>query len=259
MRYYRRRRGVAKKSAKKTYKRKSVPKKIRTYVKRAINREVENKRFMSYAANTAITTASTSTPTNVQLLPTLAYGAGEQQRIGNRVKIVKGVIHGYVNILPYSATLNPLSTPIMVKMWLLSGRQRNSNTFSNYDPANNFFETGTSQVGPQGNMLDMVLAVNSQEYIVHASKTFRIGAGYASGTGPVGTGGYFDNSPMNKYFRFNWGAKCKSQLVYNDQVTNIATNKNMFLVIQAVNADGSTTSVNPAEFHFKNEVLYQDA
>lgn len=259
MKNYRRKRST-KIVRKRTYKRKQpVSKKLKAYVRKAIHSQIENKHFFSYAANNAIVTASTSTPTSLNLLPSLAIGASDGQRVGNNIKIVKGVITGFVNILPYSATLNPLSTPIMVRIWIVSGRQLNSNNFANYSPGTNFFEAGSSQVGFQGTMLDMVLRNNTQEYIVHAQKTFKIGAGYASGTGPVGTSGYFDNSPMSRKFTFNWGRYVRSKLIYNDAVTNIPTNRNMFIVFQAVNADGSSSAVNPAEFHYTNEVLYEDA
>lgn len=239
--------------------RKPVSKKLKTYIKKVMHSNIENKHFFSYAANTAIVTASSSTPTALNLLPSLAIGASDGQRVGNQIKIVKGVVTFHCNILPYSATLNPLSTPIMVRCWILSGRALNSNSFAAYSPGTNFFEAGATQIGPQGTMLDMVLRNNTQEYIVHAQRTFKIGAAYASGTGPVGTGGYFDNSPMTKRLSFNWGKFVKSKLIYNDAVTNIPTNRNMFLVFQAVNADGSSSAVNPAEFHYTNEVLYEDA
>lgn len=239
--------------------RKPVSKKLKTYIKKAIHAQIENKHYYGYGVNNTITTASSSTPSSLYLLPSLAIGASDGQRIANQIKVVKGVITGFVNLLPYSATLNPLSTPIMIRMWLLSGRQLNSNVFSNYSPATNFFEVGATQIGPQGNMLDMVLRNNSQEYIVHTQRTFKLGAAYASSTGPVGTGGYFDNSPMTKKFTFNWGKYVKSKLIYNDAVTNVPTNRNMFLVFQAVNADGSSSAVNSAEFHYTNEILYEDA
>lgn len=252
-RMYRRRR-VAKKGT-----RKPVSKKLKTYIKKQIHANIENKHFFGYGSNNIITTASSSTPSALNLLPSLAIGASDGQRVSNQIKIVKGVVQGFVNLLPYSATLNPLSTPVMVRLWLLAGRQLNSNTFSNYSPATNFFELGSSQIGPQGTMLDMVLRNNSQEYIVYAQRIFKLGAAYASSTGPVGTSGYFDNSPMTKRFSFNWGKHVKSKLIYNDAVTNIPTNRNMFLVFQVVNCDGSSSAVNAAEFHYTNEVLYEDA
>jgi len=233
---------------------------IRTYVKNAISKNLENKVYVNYGSNLAITTAgSGSNPTFVpNLLPPLVQGGSQQNRIGNEVKIKYAYVRGYVNLLPYSVTNNPLSTPIMVKMWLCASKTINTNAISSTDITTTFFETGSGSAGFQGNMLDLCLSNNKDSWTIYATKKFELGATYASSGGQVGTGGYFDNSKMTIPFYFSYGRHFKSSLKYTDQATNIPTNRNLFLVIQAVNADGSSTAVSPAEYHFQTRITFED-
>ena len=233
-----------------------VSKTVKRYVKKQISANIENKCFVYYGANTNINTAGASLDcANLYLLPLLSQGTGQANRIGNQIKIKKAVVKGYVNIIPYNATTNPLTAPVMVKMWLVSHRK--SMTFAT-GATSNFFETGNSSTGFQGNMLDMVLTVNKEAWLVHKTKTFKIGAGSNTTTGPISSNAYFDNSPMNKPFSFNFGKYIKAKLRYDDTGTT-PTNKNMYLFIQAVYSDGSSNAVTPAEYHYDVRIDYEDA
>lgn len=239
---------------------KKVTPAVKSYVKRIISSNNENKMVIQYGINQAITTASATNPTYIQnLLPSLAQGTGKSNRIGNDIKIKYAYVRGFVNLLPYSATLNPLSTPIQVKIWLCSSKTVNTNNIASTSIASDFFEVNNASAGFQGNLLDMMLTPNKDSWVIHATKTFELGATYASTNGQVGTAGYFDNSKMIRPFYFNYGKYFKSVLKYNDQTLNIPTNKNLFLVFQAVNADGSTTAINCAEYHFTSRCEFEDA
>lgn len=226
-------------------------------VKAVVSSIAEHKSYAIYGANQQIGTASASVPGSIYLLPVIAQGVTESTRIGNEIKVASGRVNGYVNILPYNASTNTLSTAVMVKIWLVSYKTLNSSTFSATNVASDWFETNSSTVGMQGNMLDMVFPVNPDSWTVHSSKTFKIGASSATATGQVGTGGYYDNSPMNVPFHFNWGKYVKSKLIYNDNTT-VCTNKNMWLVFQTVYADGSSSSVYPCEMHFHSHCTFTD-
>lgn len=229
---------------------------VKKYVKNSIHRLAENKVLISSNVNQSLTTASASNPASINLCPTVAQGTSHVGRIGNEIKLVKGFIRGFVNLLPYNATTNPLSTPVMVKLWVCSNKKIQSTTFSSIG-SGDFFEDNASTANFAGNLKDMMLSVNKENWHVYATKTFELGATYASSTGPTGTSGYFDNSKMIIPFYFNFGKHLKTTLKYNDTDTN-PTNRNMFLLLQAVYADGSTSSVTPAEYHYHIRWEFED-
>lgn len=235
-----------------------VPKNIRSYVKRAIHNNLENKVYISYGNNLAVNTITGSTPNAIYCLPNIGQGTGQGLRIGNEIKIRSAVIKGHVNLLPYNATTNPLTTPVMVKMWLCSAKNLNTPNALSL-PITNFFEGGSSSIGFQANMLDMDLTVNKDYWTVYRTKKFELGATYASTGGQVGTGGYFDNSKMLIPFSFRFSKYYKSVLKFNDQDTNYPTNRNLWLITQAVYADGSSTSITPCELNYALRIEFEDA
>jgi len=249
------------KAGKRPYKR--VPRKrstgrqaITKIVKSVLSRQAENKVWTDYGVNQSITTASSTVFTNKNLLPTLSQGLTATNRIGNEVKVRSGYIRGHVNILPFNGTTNNLALPVYVKMWVISARALNTTNLTATNIASSFFEIGGGAAGPQGNMLDIDLTPNKDSWVIHYTKTVRLGVGYATGT-TVPTISYFDNSPMSAAFQFNFGKKL-STLKYDELVTS-PTNKCMWLAFQCVNADGSNaTGQVQAEFHYTTRVEYED-
>ena len=232
---------------------------VKSYVKQELARNIENKVISDYGANQTISTVTGSNFSGLYVLPRPGTGTQKNQRIGNEIKIKKSFIRGFVNLLPYNAVTNPLSTAIYVKMWLCSYRTLNTAVVASTNQATSFFDAGNSSIGPQGNMLDITLTPNSECWVIHKTKTIKLGAASATTTGQVGTGGYYDNSPMSAPFYFNIGKYFKSTLRYNDQVTNVPENKNCWLFFQAVNADGSSSAINVAEYHYTFRHEYEDA
>lgn len=233
---------------------------VRRYVKQAIYRNIENKERITYAANVQLNTASYATQ-SLGLLPALDQGTGAGNRVGNSVKIVSGKLDIIFNLLPYDATYNPLSTPILVKCWLVKNLVRREATSAlNNTDYQQIFRGNNTSLPFQNNTLDMCLPINDDLFRVITSRTFKLGAASATAAGQVGTGGYYDNSPMSKHLTFYWGKHMKKQLKFDDNDANYyPQNDNLFLVFQAVNADGTTSGIKAVEYHYTNHVKYQDA
>lgn len=247
-----------------------VSKKIKSYVKRAIHSNIENKEVLVYAANQTLTTNQSGLlngSTAVQLLPSLAQGTGDNNRVGNCVRVVRGSIKGHVNLKPADGITNPLSTPCNVKMWLIRDIAEahqlplNGGVFTTY--LDQFFRGNGTTLPFQGNLLDMSLPVDDQHFRVLKTKQFEIGATYASATGAVGTGGYFDNSKMIIPFYFNWAKYAKKQIKYsetNPVSTTQPINDNLYLIVQVVRSDGTASAgLQMAEWHYVNECKFEDA
>lgn len=256
----RRPRKYARKTTMRSRKGKSVSKAVKMYVKKALGRNMENKVWEKFGNSIPIVSTVTSTPTYLgNLLPQPAQDTTQIGRIGNEIKIRKGYVRGYVNLLPYNALTNPLSTPVMVKLWLVSCKYMNTATLSSTNIGSDFFETGSGSAGLQGTLVDTVLSVNKDNWTVHKTKQFELGVTYASGAGPASTGGWYDNSKMIMPFYFSFGNKFKAALKYNDAATNVPTNRNLFLVFQAVYANGSSSGIQTCQYTYNTRVEYEDA
>jgi len=239
-------------------KRGGARKSITKIVKAVLSKQAENKSWFDYGLNQTITTSSGGgTPTFKNLLPQLSQGSSASNRIGNEVRVRSGYIRGHVNVLPYDVTLNPLPAPLYVKMWILSAKAINTNNLALTTIGSNFIDLVSSASVLQGNMLDIDFQINKDAWTIHASKTVRIGAGSYVSTGPMSQTSYFDNSPMSVPFAFSYGKFLKT-LKYDDSGP-VPTNRNMFIVFQAVSANGASGGgYIPAEFHYTNRVDYED-
>jgi len=243
------------------YSGRKVSKPIKSYVQRAISRRQESKETTYFGLNQQLLTVATSTPTAITLLPTPNQGTGDSDRIGSEINVQKLVVTGFVNMLPYDATNNPTApAPLWVKMWIVSAKNINTNTFSNTLASSSFFQTANSSTGFQATMRDQILPVNPDLFTVHRVKQFKIGFGSLSGANSstlVGTA--FDNSPMSKQFTFDC-SKYVSKLKYDENQT-WPTNKNLFLVTTVTRCDGTVSSATlpMAEYHYRIQSIYKDA
>lgn len=240
-------------------KRRRVSKNVKRYVKRAIHRTVETKEKIDYGANQPIVTASASAPVGQILIPTMTNGTSAGQMIGNQIKCVRGYIKGHVNLLPYNITTNPNPPPLYVKMWLVKNlvTQGSAASFSWFDWTK-FFKLSGGMTGFQGNMLDVEFPVNTEYWRVLAKKTIKLGVGGATATGPISSGSYLDNSSFSRPFFFNYGRYLKKTLKFLDG-GGACQNAGIYLLIQAVNANGDASAYNPCEYHFVNHFKYEDA
>lgn len=234
-----------------------VSKKIKSYVKRAIHRNIENKDHIAYAANQTVQSWGTSTQGfSIPLINTLAQGTTDGTRIGNQVKVVRGQLKATMNLKPYDATSNAGAMPVWIKLFVVRSLSHMAleSSLPNYDI---FFKGNATYLDWQGNCLDLDLPVNPDEFRVLMTKQFKLGIG------AINSGfrydGWADNSPMCKKFTINWGKYVRKQLKFNDSA-NTPTNDNLYLVVQAVYADGSsTTGKQVCEIHYVNHSVYEDA
>ena len=240
--------------------RRAAPKKKQSFaarVNKLIHAQIENKLVSTYAANQNMNYAGPATsPSYINLTPSPSYGANQNQRLANEIRIMKAHIRGYVNLSAYNATFNPGTSPVYVKMWLCRRKQTNIAITGN--PAgtdwSNFFQSGGSSVGFQANILDMCFKTNNDYWTVLATKTFQL----ASNAVVTSAGIYGASSRVSRPFSFTFG-KHLAKIKYND-ATTYPTNKELFLVMQAVAADGTSPSAAQyCEYHYNVEWEFEDA
>lgn len=243
------------KSSGKLYKKKPLKKVTKADVNRAISRRLENKVTVDFAANQTIVPADAGfSPTHRYLLPIITQGLGQGGRIGNSIHIRSGKICMFINL--NSTSLLNINSPLMVRVWLVSYKEANNNAAPSFTT---FFQTGNATVGFQKTMLDMILPVNKDQFVVYFDKTYKIGyGGGLSNTAPNANN--VDNSSFNQRIDIEWGQYFKEALDFND-TDNVAQNRNLHMVWTAVRADGgviASTTDSGAEYHLTNTVKYED-
>jgi len=229
---------------------------VKTYVKRTISAQAENKVFVDYGTNLAITSQSGGgVPTHRNLLPQLTQGITAQQRIGNEVRVKSAIIRGAVNLLPYNPVSNTGPMPQYLMIWLLKNKKDNV-VLNSSQIGSTMFELGNSCVGLQGNMLDTLLPINSVNWNCLYKRKFKLGSSMNSA--PVS--GYGDNSSMTIPFVINYSRHLKS-LKYEDGslAHSHPINTNINIVFTAVYANGDNSAqYQMAEYHFTNTIYYED-
>lgn len=259
-----RRKGTSKKMS--TLKRKSKKisskssKSFKKKVLAVIHRQAENKVYIAYGANNSITTVVGATPTNINLVPPITQGVGHSQRVGDNVNIRYARVHGHINILPYNSISNPTVGPLYVKLWLFSVKNfKNSDNLSTSTINTNFFETNSGSTGMQGNMLDIELSINKQNFTVYATKTYLLSSGPTQGSTYYNSAGASCGATgrFSVPFSFSY-AKHMKTLKYDDTSPVQPTNRNMWLAFQAVYADGTSLALTTAEYHYNLRVEFED-
>lgn len=269
--------GLSKKGSKKTvYRKKRLFKKkmskkssyksnsFNNAVKRVVHRMAENKTITADAANESITPCDgvTAAPYFINLLPSIGQGVTQATRVGNQIRIVRNHIKGYINMLDYNASTNPMKCPIIVKMWVVSWKLANpAFTQPSLTEFSTFFQRGSSTTNFTGGMLDMLRDVNSDAWTVHKTKTFELSNAGAFNTS-LNYNPISNQNPSGVWshkYSFNLGKYAKL-LKYNDITPTSPTNKNLYLVIQTVRADGASVVAGNVycENHFQNTLYFED-
>lgn len=131
-------------------------------------------------------------------------------------------------------------------------------SFSSTDAATALFDTGASNTGCQANIFDVSAYINDDSYELVSEKVVKLSSASGSTNIPsTTTGTIFDNGPASVPFRFDFGSKL-GLCLYNDSSTG-CTNKNLFLVFQAVYANGASSGAGQlAEMNYAYRADYTD-
>jgi len=223
---------------------------VKTYVKRTIHSNIENKQWQVIALNQSV---ASLTGYSKSLLPTGAQGTGQQNRLGNEIRIKKGVVKGYVNLLPYNAVSNPLCCQ-RIRIMVLSMKEDNLATLS----TTGIWQYGNTSLDLQSNISDCMYDINKDKFTKYYDRSYLLASPSQSSLTNNLAGQHFSNDKFQIPFYIDFTKHIKSKLKYNDSTT-VCINRNMFLWIQSVNADGSSSAVQPAEVHSLLDVSFEDA
>lgn len=238
-----------------------VSQRIKKYVKREIHRNIENKEIFSYSSNQTITTATAGVNMyNIPLIVPVSQGTSNTGRIGDAIRVRKGIVSGTVHLKPYDATNNPGPFPMYVKMFLIRDLTvQGQRTGLSAGDTDYFFKGNGANLAPQGNLLDLDLDINKEKFRLLATKTVRLGSSGYTTLGPTGIGSWLDNSTITARFSFNWGKYTKKMLKFSEE-SSYCSNDNVYLMWQAVYADGKESDgYQIIQTSYVNKMGFEDA
>jgi len=239
---------------------------VKKYVKKILHSNIENKCVQINYGN-SFGNINESPEMNafpmcpLSLIWTIPTGVGQGNRVGNIVSTRKVYLNYVLRPLPYSATTNPQPNPCEVQLML--GYVKNTPCFSPVPGDFSFlFQSGSTSVAPVGTLRDLISVINTDYWVIKKRWTHKVGYAASEGTG-ANPGSQFqanNDFKLNHVVRLDITKHIPKKLVFNDGSATTNT-KNLFLMYQAVAADGGTYGSNGlvANIEFWVDFHYEDA
>ena len=242
----------------------TVSKTIKSYVKRAIATNVENKHTFATITNQLIQPYGFS-GTLLTVIPIIgssgvgiiSQGTGVSARLGNEIKVKQLMLKGWLNPIPVSA-VNVDNGPFYVKMFIgkLKAGITSPTTFGS------FFQVNNNNAAPQNTPFDIFRSANTEIFTIYNSKVFKIGYAATDVVNTVAVSGQPNNDfKLSQMFSINLN-KHINKLKYDDAATT-PTNQGIYMWFVACKADGSaiaiTATAGSTEIHMDIHMTYEDA
>lgn len=194
----------------------------------------------------------------------IPIGTGQGARIGNSISIRKLTFKGVISPAPYNSITNTTPMPNEVKFWIVSDKLvPSSNLVSG--GWTTFFQNGSSSSSFSSNLLDMIKTPNQDRYVIHTTKTFKVGYAAYEGSGSAVAPQFQQNNDfkLNNKFSMDLTKYMVKNVKYND-ASQIPTTRGLFLVMEAIRADGTYNVLNqsgeyPVNMLYQLNVVYEDA
>lgn len=240
---------------------------VKTYVKRTIHSQIENKCVQINPGQLAFGNVLESPDFNAYPLAplnsfwTIAQGVGQGNRVGNIIKVRKVMLNYILRPAPYDVLTNPNTQPSEVRLML--GYVKNSPAFLplNTDIAQ-LFNVGSTSQAPVGTLKDLISPYNNDYWTIKKSWTHKLGFANNSGTGGSPGVQYHANNDFkyNAMARIDVTRYMPKTCVFNDAVGTTNT-KNLFFMYYAVAAGGGTYGATtlPVFIDYWIDFHYEDA
>lgn len=248
-----------------------INKSIKQYVKKAISRKAENK--MAFRISSGGDTTATemipvypiiqfsgagSVPSGVSyVVPAIAQGVSEGQRIGNKL-LCKGLyLKGHLTI-NWSTTAGgyntPVTTPeIYVRMVILDQKDYLQSGFN----STSILDKAGSNFAPDGTMSSLTLPVDRKQFNVYYEKIFKI-------RNPLfwpNTNAAYVNANQNTCHLFSCKLKVPKNVLYSSNAETIPNNFNPQICAWFIDPSNITRASNTVacEYSFVSTMYYEDS
>lgn len=236
---------------------------VKSYVKRQISSNIENKTQYDEGQ---ITISAYNVSTSLYAIPLSPYtnyteifqNVGAGSRIGNQIKIKKVVLKYILTPLPYNATLNPTPCPQMIKLWF--GYQKNK-PLERVAATPSFFQLGSTASQPTGFLQDLIQATNKDLFKIYKSRVHKLG--FANNQGSGGQVGY--QYEANNDFKMNIMSSIDvtrymtKKILFSDTGIDQTNGHGLFMYATAIRADGQVNAPQPVTLQWWLDYSYEDA
>lgn len=247
----------------------SARKRSKTFAKRVtkIIQKQEEKKHTEFGAQNAYLTVYPSIVyaynnyNNIILTPSSGYtitqGAGVNQRIGNKIKVVKAMLKLIFYPTVYDATNNPAPQPQDLR--IIIAHNKNSPTAGgNVD--SNFFDVGNSTAAPTGNLLDMLTPINKDVWVVSRDFRTKVGSAIDTGTGSSAPAQYFANNDYkyNVIKNVDVTKAFPSHITWNDTTTTPTSFAVQLIMLASQANGGAPANALPLQWAWYVKLTYTD-
>lgn len=236
-------------------------------VKKVISEQSESKHAHITTGNSLVLFNSgiTATGDMLQVIPNIAQGTADNQRIGDQIRGQKLSINGYVRLALNSESVEDrASTNVICRMMVVSLKSRNGYY---QDSANSAFlslllKKGGTTSAFNGNLGDINAEINREVFTVHADRKFYLTQNMIAQPSTAGLSSVaLDTRGIIKFFKLN--IPCKKLLRYDSglasglQPTNFAP----MLLLGYAPLDGSTPDIITTQvgLNYTTDFTYEDA
>lgn len=248
-------------------KKKAVPTAVKTYVKKQIHGQIENKSIQLQFTSSLYGVNGSPTLNAVPLSPysgflAITQGVGPNARTGNIIKTRRLMFRYVLRPLSYDAVINTIPQPYEIQMIFCRVKSDPTSVPVSAE-VNQLFQLNNSALGPQGTLEDLCMPFNTDYFQVF--KVVRHKLGYADnvGTGQQANAQYFANNDfkMNVVRSINLTKYMPKTVKFNDNSAT-PTSKGVFLMINVIPA-GQSSAIGatqlPVRIHSYLDYQYEDA
>lgn len=195
-----------------------------------------------------------------QAYPIIGNGIGQNQRIGDEIKIKGHYINYIVNARSYNATTNPTPKANIVQVYVVQPKTANAAglngfTIQSSSSAQWFENQADSDSGMTGSVYDTIRKVDRDNFRVLYKRTHKIGW-----AGSLTTTDQANFNQNNDFKQYQTGRiKIKGHNLKFDRLDR-PQKIPIYMFVQVMAADGSTyplTSI-PVDFKFNSSIYYTD-
>lgn len=244
---------------KRFYKRKSTKiyrpsKKLRTVVKNIVSRNMETKANQYTSAGVDV--YGTISNTNVlNIIPGIAQGTGQSNRIGNRIKPVRFTLRIALTCRDANSVY-PFASPTYFDIYIFKWKDANE---AGGAPAlvdmQSFLEDDNSSKQYTGLQTDGLRRLNESQFQLLAKKRITLSNFLTTGN----SSGRFQNTNPNRTLYFDISKHVKKTWMYEDALSQV-NNDNLWLAIGATQTDGTSLGSSViGNYQFISEIKYKDA
>lgn len=195
-----------------------------------------------------------------QSYPIIGNGIGQNQRIGDEIRIKGHYINYIVNARPFNATTNTSPKSNIVQVWVVQPKTANANGLNGFTVQSSssavFFENqADSDAGMAGTVFDMIRKVDRDNFRVLYKRTHKIGW-----SGSLNTTDVTATLNNNDFKQYETGRiKIKGHNLKFDRLDR-PQKIPIYMFVQVMAADGSTyaTTQIPVDFKFNSSIYYTD-